>query len=142
MPSLATLTRRVFGTDVRQRMRLQRTLMATLVCLVAMGVLVHGLGAGFVAPGPGRWLIGYLAAGVLLFNVALRSGWNLRFREPGLTLPQMTFAVTGMTAAYAVSGPARGGFLLLIACAMVFGGFTPRASQARMACGATLALLA
>jgi hypothetical protein len=47
-----------------------------------------------------------------------------------------------MTAAYAVSGPTRGGFLMLLACSMVFGAFTPKRTHTRNACALTLALLA
>jgi diguanylate cyclase (GGDEF)-like protein len=47
-----------------------------------------------------------------------------------------------MTAAYAVSGPTRGGFLMLLACSMVFGAFAPKRTHTRNACALTLALLA
>lgn len=122
-------------------MRLQRSLLATCVCLVAIAILAYGIVDGFVPAAPGRWLIGYLAAGLAFFYAMLRSGRNLWARDPALTLPQTVFAVTGMTAAYAISGPVRGGFLMLIGCAMVFGAFAPKRSYTRKASVVTLALL-
>jgi diguanylate cyclase (GGDEF)-like protein len=132
----------LLGSDRQQRLRLQRSLLASGVCLVAMAVLGWGVAVGFVERSAGGSLIAVLGIGLLLFYVVLRSGANLHLHDPSMTLPQMAFAVSGMTAAYAVSGPVRGGFLVLIACAMVFGAFAPRRSQTRKACALTLLLLA
>jgi diguanylate cyclase (GGDEF)-like protein len=131
----------LLGGDRQQRMRLQRSLLASCVCLVAMGVIGWGIAAGFVERTAGGLLIGVLGTGLLVCYAVLRSGANLHLRDPALTLPQMAFAVSGMTAAYALSGPLRGGFLVLIACAMVFGAFVPRRSYTRKACALTLLLL-
>ncbi len=132
----------LLGSDLKQRLRLQRSLLAGAVCTVAIGVIWYCVEAGFASPVAAYWVIAYLVAGMAALFVALRSGWNLRFAEPSLTLLQMAFAVPGMTAAYAVTGPARGGFLVLLACAMVFGAFSVQRRLMLAACGATLVLLA
>ena len=128
--------------DPRQRLRQQRSLLASGACVVAIGIIAYGLHAGFVPPAPGRWLLLYLTAGLAGFFAVLRSGLNLRFSDPALTGAQTAFAVTGMIAAYGISGPVRGGFLMLLACAMAFGGFAPKRSHTRHACLLSLALLA
>lgn len=139
--SLQRATRLLLGSEHRQRQRLWRSLMASCVCLVAIAILLWGIGAGFVSAVPAWWLIGYLLAGLGIFYALLRSGWNLRAEDPGLTFAQMAFAVSGMAAAYALAGPVRGGFLVLLACAMVFGAFVPKPAQLRLACGLSLVLL-
>jgi diguanylate cyclase (GGDEF)-like protein len=139
---LQRVARVLVGAEYRQQRRLRRSLMGSCVCLVAIGVLLFGMASGFVPAARAWWLIGFLLAGLGIFYVLLRSGWNLRTADPGLTFAQMAFAVGGMTAAYALAGPARGGFLVLLACAMVFGAFAPRPARLRLACALSLSLLA
>jgi diguanylate cyclase (GGDEF)-like protein len=131
----------VLGRDRKQRLRLQRTLLAGGVCLVAAVVLLYAVHAGLAPAGPTFVLVAFLLAGLVLFYAVFRSGWNLRAADPNLTLPQVAFAVISMMVAYALCGPARGGFLPLLASAMVFAAFVLERRRMLLTCAATLALL-
>lgn len=131
----------LLGRDRRQRIRLQRALLAGAMAIIAICAIALAVQAGFAPERPARWLVAYLVGGMLAFVALLRSGLNLRLQDPSLTLPMTVFAVLGMTAAYAISGPARGGFLVMLVCAMVFGAFTLPPRRIYQACAATMALL-
>jgi diguanylate cyclase (GGDEF)-like protein len=111
------------------------------VCLVAAAVLLYAAHAGLAPGGPAAALAGFLVAGLALFCAVFRTGWNLRAADPNLTLPQVAFAVACMTGAYALCGPARGGFLPLLASTMVFAAFVLPPRRMLLTCLATLALL-
>jgi diguanylate cyclase (GGDEF)-like protein len=121
----------LLGTDERQRIRLRRTLVASGVYLLA------ALGQGWVAahglaqPLQAHALMLFLAPGLLGFYLLIRSGWNLRFADPALTMPQMVFAIVAMAAAYVINPPVRGMLLMLVALVLMFAAFTlsPKASR-------------
>jgi diguanylate cyclase (GGDEF)-like protein len=122
----------LFGTDRKQRIRLRRTLLASGVYLLAALGQWWSARIGLADPELARGLILCLAPGLFGFLVAIRSGMNLRFADPALTMQQMVFAIVAMAAAYVINPPVRGMLLMIVALVLMFAAFTlsPRASRA------------
>ncbi|HSB97631.1 MAG TPA: diguanylate cyclase, partial [Spongiibacteraceae bacterium] len=78
---------------------------------------------------------------VVGFYLALRSGWSLRCRDPALTLQQILVAQSCIAAAYAITGTAHAGTLMLLALVLVFGIFSLSARLARLVSIYTVALI-
>ena len=107
--------------DERQALRMRRYLMAAgtsvLVCvtlavfaflqILAWRVAVHGI-------------VGVLAL-TLGFYAAFRSGFNLRFADPSLTMPQVGAALVCLAYIMYHAGPARPLLLIFYLVAMLFG---------------------
>src|ERR1700758_2705831 len=94
----------LLGGNGKQRLRMVRTLRASAVGAVQVGILIHGMGHGTVPLTGGRWLVAILSVGMMAFYVVFRFGLNLRAREPTLVLPQIVFALACTAGAYAMSG--------------------------------------
>ena len=122
----------LFGADRKQRIRMRRTLVASGVYLLA--ALGQGWSAeiGLADRDMARWLILCLAPGLFGFFLLMRSGLNLRFADPALTMQQMVFAIVAMAAAYVINPPVRGMLLMIVALVLMFAAFTlsPKASRA------------
>ena len=136
----------IFSTDPKQRLRITRSLMSALVFVVCVGLIVYGSLIGVMNPRHGVLLAGLIAVSCTGFYVALRSGFNLRFSDPSLTLPQIMSALTWICGAYAISNEGHGGTLILFALVLVFGIFNMNSRRARIstlyaivAMGATMA---
>ena len=122
----------LFGDDLKQRIRLRRTLVASAVYLLAaLGQWWAGE-VGLADPALAHALIPCLAPGLFGFYLVMRSGLSLHFADPALTLPQMVFAIVAMAAAYVINPPLRGMLLMLVALVLMFAAFTlsPKASRA------------
>ena len=137
-PTVADL---LLGRDPKQRLRVTRSLLAAQAYLVCIGLMAYAVWVGFMHPGPALALSGLIALNILAFYVALRSGFNLRFAEPALTLPQILSAITWIVGAYAITGPAHGSTLMLLALVLMFGTFNLDARGARIASAYSVALL-
>jgi diguanylate cyclase len=122
----------LFGVDRKQRIRMRRTLVASGVYLLA--AIGQGWSAeiGLADRDMARWLILCLAPGLFGFFLLMRSGMNLRFSDPALTMQQMVFAIVAMAAAYVINPPVRGMLLMIVALVLMFAAFTlsPKASRA------------
>ena len=107
--------------DERQALRMRRYLMAAatsvLVCLIlilfALLQLVPWRGA----------LHGSLAVAVcvVVFYLAFRTGFNLRFSDPSLTTQMATAAIVVLAYIMYHAGPARPAFIVFYLVAMLFG---------------------
>lgn len=128
----ATLMALLFTRDPKQWLRITRSLMSALVFVVCVGVIIYCSCIGVMEPAYGALLGGLIALSCTGFYVALRSGWNLRFSDPSLTLPQILAALTWICGAYAITNEGHGGTLILFALVLVFGIFNMNARRARM----------
>lgn len=130
---LNILMRLVFSGDAKQRLRIQRFMVAAVNFVICTIVLAYAVSVGTVNDTAG-WLLGsYMMGNCLLFYGLLRSGINLRFADPSLTLPQILVAITCVVGAYAILEESRGATLMLLALVLVFGLFNLTATQARSA---------
>ncbi|MCH8179454.1 MAG: GGDEF domain-containing protein [Proteobacteria bacterium] len=135
-PALSVYTRLshvLLSTDPQQRLRLQRSLLAANVFLACCLLQVYAAWAGFMSVDNVKWLTGTIVLNCLLWYTVLRSGFNLRFADPALTLPQILAAITIIVGAYAVTGPVHGSVMMLVALVLVFGVFNLKPRGARIA---------
>lgn len=71
---------------------------------------------------------------VICFNVALRTGWSQRFRDPGLTLAGVLVGISWAAVAYMLSGAIHGIQLLIGVLAMGLAVFNLNATLIRLTC--------
>lgn len=121
----------LLGHEPRQRLRLGRSMTAAGVYLLALLVQAYAAHIGIADGADTLALSAVITLAVAGFYAALRSGWNLRFADPALTLPQMAVAIVFVAAAYAINAPVRGMLLMLVALVLVFGAFTLSPAQCR-----------
>ncbi len=99
--------------------------MATLSWLVAILLGIYAWSLGFLDMR--HWEVaaisGLIMMVTLLMDFAMRRGWNLRFRDPSLTLPQVLFAIFIALLVVSRTTEARGVMLMLFMMAMMFGLF-------------------
>ncbi len=127
------LMRLVFTDDPKQRLRIQRSMVAATNFVIFTTVVGYAVSAGAVDRREGLLLGSYMITQSLVFYVLLRSGVNLRFSDPSLTLPQILVAITCVVGAYMILGESRGATLMLMVMVLMFGMFNLSARQTRMA---------
>lgn len=113
-----------FAADRRIAAAQRRTLMASMVCFVWTCVVMLAWKLGKVAPTSVFYLGLFNVAGVTLFNVAIRSGWSLRFADVGMTQAQLVFAIVSMCGAYALVPMVHAAVIQTMCLALVFGTFS------------------
>lgn len=127
----------------QQAIRLSNTLLAAAGGLVLTLVLIFGyVNAYLVLPAAG------LAGALILFwlvncgfIIAIKSGFNLRFSDPALSLPQMYWATTCAMGAIAISINLDLVLYLMILITVVFGIFRATERQFNALCAYVIAML-
>lgn len=122
-PAISTLKALVFTSDWRQRLRIRRSLQAALVYAVCACLILFGVWTNTISQTEGVELVALIFLSCLGFYACLRSGLNLRFADPSLTLPQILAALTWSAATYGVANEAHGGVLMTLSIVLVFGVF-------------------
>ena len=107
--------------------------MAATVYLFCIGLQAYAYHAGYIELGDALVLSSVCLTNVVFWYVVLRSGVNLRFKEPALTLPQILSSLTIIIGAYSTTGPVHGSTLMLLALVLVFGIFNLKARGATIA---------
>lgn len=128
----------LLGDDPKQRVRIQRSLLAANVFLACCGLQVYAVWMGFMHAEDAAWLCGAIVANCLFWYGVLRSGLNQRLADPALTLPQILSALTIIIGAYSVTGPVHGSTMMLLVLVLVFGVFNLQPRGARIAAGYTV----
>ena len=72
----------VLTTDPKQRLRITRSLMSSLVFVICVGLIVYCSVIGLMVPSEGALLATLIFVSCTGFYVAMRTGWNLRFADP------------------------------------------------------------
>ena len=122
----------VLTDDFRQRRRLTVVLMTACVYMICAAILIYGAMSGIFSR---KWATALAISCVVttsLFLLVIRSGFNLKFAEPSLALPQAICAQTLIAFAYAVTGPVHPSTLILLATVMVFGTFEMKTAKVWM----------
>lgn len=122
----------IFTSDPRQRVRIMRSLLSALVFVICVGLIVYCSKVGLMRPQDGIVLASCIFVSSTGFYLVLRSGYNLRFKDPALTLPQILAALTWICGAYGIMNEAHGGALMLFALVQVFGVFNMSVRSARI----------
>ncbi|HEX5355789.1 MAG TPA: diguanylate cyclase [Aquabacterium sp.] len=131
--AMQALLNLIFTQDPKQRIRIQRFMVAAVNFLICTVVLAYAASTGAVRAEPALSLGTYMMTTVLTFYVLLRSGINLQFEDPALTMPQIVVALTSVVWAYAILEGSRGAALILLALVLVFGMFNLSARHTRLA---------
>ncbi|RZL02193.1 MAG: sensor domain-containing diguanylate cyclase [Rubrivivax sp.] len=140
-PALKWLYIAAFGADPKQRLRIKRSLMAATVYLLCIGLQVYAYYAGYMHLDDARLLSAACVGNIVFWYAVLRSGVNLRFNEPSLTLPQILSSLTIIVGAYSLTGPVHGSTLMLLALVLVFGIFNLKARGATIAGAYTVVII-
>ena len=123
----------ILGTERKQQLRISRSLTAAYVFLACVGLQIYASRAGLLEAEHG-WRVAMLClANITLWYGLLRSGLNLRFRDPALTMPQVLAAMTIIVYAYSISDRIHGSIMMLLTLVQVFGIFTMSLRDARLA---------
>jgi diguanylate cyclase (GGDEF)-like protein len=140
-PLVSRLNDLLLSTDRKQRLRITRSLMAANVFIACCFLQVYAWWVGYMELEDVKRLSGVIVLNIVTWYVVLRSGLNLRFEDPAMTLPQILSALTIIVGAYAVTGPAHGSTMMLLALVLVFGIFNMKQRGAIIAGGYTVALM-
>lgn len=112
--------------DHKQRTRAKRVLLGSITYALWLIIDVYLYSMGLLRVGP-LWLVSYfilIALGNAAFLLAILRGWNLRFSDPGMTLPQIAMGLFWGMVLLAQAVPAtHGGLLLLFVTSFFFGVF-------------------
>ncbi len=132
----------LFSDDRKQRLRIQRSLMAATVFIACCFLQMYACWMGYMVAGDVWHLSGAIMFNVVFWYAVLRSGFNLRFADPALTLPQIMAAQTIIIGAYSVTGPVHGATMMLLSLVLVFGVFNMRKEASTVASIYTVGLMA
>ena len=127
---LATL---ILGHERKQQLRISRSLTAAFVFLACIGLQIYAYRHGFMEAQYVWRLSIVILVNVVFWYALLRSGLNLPFRDPALTLPQVLSALTIITYAYSVTGRIHGSIMMLLTLVQVFGIFNMSQRDSRLA---------
>jgi diguanylate cyclase (GGDEF)-like protein len=141
-PLLTRIADLLLGIEPRQRLRITRSLMAANVYLVCVGLQAYACVMGIMSWVDAMGLSAIIVLNILCWYGVMRSGLNLRYADPSLTLPQILSALVIIAGAYAMTGPVHGAVLMLLTLVLVFGIFNLKASDARVAGASTVAIMA
>lgn len=122
----------ILGTQPAQRLWVARSLMSAAVFLACLGLIAYASFIDMMDPREGAILSACIIVSCTLFYIALRSGWNQRFADPALTLPQIVAGLTWIACAYATTNEAHGGTLMLVSLVLTFGVFNMNARRAQI----------
>lgn len=115
-----------------QRTRIVRSLWSALVVVMCVGLIAYAIHTDLMEPVEGWALSCAMIASNLAFYMALRTGFNLRFADPALTMPQVLAALTWIAGCYGATSEAHGGLLMFVALVLVFGAFNLSPRRARI----------
>ena len=140
---MSTLLRNLLlSSDPIQQVRLKVWATAAVGFVLFSLVQVVEVWFGLLDRTMSNALIAAMAGSALFFYALFRTRTNLRFRDPGLTLPQLVIGVGLSLWSYAVTGPARGAILLILVSTLMYGMFSLTARQSRGLAASALVALA
>lgn len=112
--------------DPRQRLRFRRYLIAAGTSLMFVMLLALCYEKGLLALRPFAVVSTGIVLAMAVFYGLFRSGWNLKARDPSLTVPMMLCAIAAVTYVLHHVGSASGAFLLMYPVILFFGIFRLR----------------
>lgn len=119
------------GAEPSQRLRMQRYLYALLVYLFCGVLQFFGAAMGLADGSKAGLLFIFIGAGQVFLYLALRTGWNLQFPDPSLTMVQMAFANVVIALAYVVNEHGHGMMTMLMALVLSFSAFVLTPAECR-----------
>lgn len=138
--SYGQLSALLLGSHPKLRGTVVVSMYAAVVYVACIGLVGYYLQSGLMAPVVGKWMVGGIVATIVLVYAMLRSGWTMRFKDPGLTVLQIMLAISWDCVTYALIGGAHAGMMQLMELSLFFGIFSLDARSARIALAYTLVL--
>lgn len=130
MPPFVTTILDVLGSrDRRRRLRLVQWLIAGLVYAGTATLLVSGVGQGWMGTSALNLWLGFVTLILVVGYIALRSGWTERFRDPSISVWQLSMGVLAVNWGYVICGPMRTSALFPLMVIFTFGAFALRWRQ-------------
>ncbi|PTT90572.1 GGDEF domain-containing protein [Pelomonas sp. HMWF004] len=130
-PTLQRLGELWLGHEPAQRLRLRQTSLATALMVFSVTLMHLFLDLTHGERGLALWAwTAVCLSGMGAFYAAIRSGWSLRFADPSLTTPQISFAIGCAALGYAQAGSLRGIVFPVLSLILMFGMFQLRARHA------------
>ena len=117
------------ATADQQAIRVRRFLMASVTYLLALAIVALGV---LLNIWESHVLVIYAVVVVgasVLFYVLIRTGVNLRFADPSLTVPQITTAIVALMYVAYNAGPVRGIVILWVLMIFMFAVFRLKSNQ-------------
>ncbi len=115
--------------DQRRRLRLVQWLIASLVYVGTATLLITGVGQGWMDTTALHLWLGFVALILVTGYTALRSGWTERFRDPSVSVWQLSMGVLAVNWGYLICGPMRTSALFPLMVIFAFGAFALRWRQ-------------
>lgn len=112
--------------DRKRRLRLLQWLIASLVYAGSATVLLSGVEQGWISFAALAGWMGFVAAVLAVGYLLLRSGWSERWRDPSMTVWQLSMGVVAVNWGYLICGPMRTSALFPIMVILAFGAFSLR----------------
>jgi diguanylate cyclase len=131
----------ILTDNPRQQIRIKRLLIAGVMYVLCIGLLAYTVYVGYAKLNHALVLLAGVLISNAIFFLLLRSGWNKRWADPALTLPQVLVAQTWIACGYAVIGTPHAGTLPLLALVLVFGMFNLSARETRIASVYTIVVM-
>ncbi len=126
--------------DERQALRLRRLFMASATALLLPLVVLAAAALGLAEFALAGWAAALVGAQVVLFYALIRSGLNLRFRDPSLTTEQIIAAIVSVAFVAHFATELRGVLSSFYLVALLFG--VLRLDSRRLIVLSVIALLA
>jgi signal transduction histidine kinase/ActR/RegA family two-component response regulator len=125
--------------DGRQRVRVARYLIASGSSLLVIGLFAAGWLFGFLSTLALATGAGLVLALIVIFYGLFRTGLNLRFRDPSLTLAQILASVLVVSCVLYHAGEARTIYFLIYMVSFLFGVFELGTATLLLLAGAMVA---
>lgn len=119
----------LLSRNPKRRVRLVQWVIASAVYIGAATLLITGVGQGWMNTSALILWLGFVFFVLATGYVALRSGWTERFRDPSMTVWQLSMGVVAVNWGYLICGPMRTSALFPIMVIFAFGAFTLRWRQ-------------
>ncbi len=142
---LRTAGELMLGTEPKQRLRTGNALLALVVYMLFAGVQHAEVLLGLIDEAASWPLTAWNLGGGIGFVFIVRGGLNLKLArkgDPGLSIPQMLWAITGICWSYGITGPARGAVILILLPVLIYCVFSLNARQSRKLTAAAFVMLA
>ncbi|TAK96601.1 MAG: GGDEF domain-containing protein [Aquabacterium sp.] len=140
-PLISRLNDLLLTTDRKQRLRITRSLMAANVFIACCFLQIYAWWVGYMEAEDVKRLCSVILVNIVVWYLVLRTGLNMRFEDPAMTLPQILSALTIIVGAFSVTGPVHGSTMMLLALVLVFGIFNMKQKGAIVAGSYTVVLM-
>ncbi|HYV99071.1 MAG TPA: response regulator [Gemmatimonadaceae bacterium] len=115
--------------DERQKLRMRRYAMASGTSLMVIALLWVAWAFGGLEWTGAVQGTALVLLWVVAFGVAFRTGWNLRFKDPSLTTPQLAVSIVTMAYIMYYADSGRGAMMLVFLVSFLFGVLKLRTRQ-------------